>query len=46
MVRTVGAAFLREIERRGAPGGPPPGTDLGPTDLEGGGYHEDDVPFD
>ena len=34
------------LDDRGAPGGPPPGSDFGPTDLEGCGYHEDDVPFD
>ena len=34
------------IDDHGSPGGPPPGADFGPTDLEGGGYHEDDVPFD
>ena len=34
------------LDDHGAPAGPPPGVDYGPTDLEGGGYHEDDVPFD
>ena len=34
------------VDDRGAPGGPPPGTDPGPTDLEGGRYEEDDVSFD
>jgi len=34
------------VDDRGAPGGPPPGADFGLTDLEGGGYQEDEVPFD
>ncbi len=34
------------LDDRGAPGGPPPGVGMGSSDLEGGGYYEDDVPLD